>query len=689
MRNMSYPVARKSDQVDNYHGTLVPDPYRWLEDDDTPETLEWVQRQNELTFSFLENNLARQPLLTRLMEIWDYPKASDPFERGGRYFQFRNTGLQNQDVLFVHEALKGEPRLILDPNKLSEDGTVALRSWSVSEDGFWLAYALSSSGSDWQEWRVRSVDTGIDLPEILEWSKFSGAAWRKDDSGFYYCRYSAPSEGETFLQANYNQQLFFHRLGTEQGQDILIYERPDHKEWGFGAAVSDDDRYLILAVWQGTDTRIRLFYQDLQSNGPVVELIDNLEAAYEFIGNDGAIFYFITDLNAPRGQIIAIDTANPGKEAWRTLVPQSDDALENAVMIHNEFILLYVHNASHCLRRFTIKGNYIGEITLPGLGSLIEPPSGERSDKELFFTFQSFVKPPTVFRFDFENEMLEVIWSPSIPFDFTPYLTRQVFVTSIDGTQVPLFLVHRQDISFDGDNPTILYGYGGFRISNLPVFSISRLAWFEKGGVLAFSCLRGGGEYGEDWHRAGMLHNKQNVFDDFISCARWLINQKITSSSRLAIQGQSNGGLLVGACLTQRPDLFGAALPAVGVMDMLRFHKFTIGWAWVSDYGCSDDPEYFKTLSAYSPLHNIKPGTQYPPTLVTTADHDDRVVPGHSFKFAATLQAAQAGEAPVLIRIQTKAGHGLGKPTRVIIEEMADIYAFLIQVFGMEKLQCP
>jgi prolyl oligopeptidase len=356
MRNMSYPVARKSDQVDNYHGTLVPDPYRWLEDDDTPETLEWVQRQNELTFSFLENNLARQPLLTRLMEIWDYPKASDPFERGGRYFQFRNTGLQNQDVLFVHEALKGEPRLILDPNKLSEDGTVALRSWSVSEDGFWLAYALSSSGSDWQEWRVRSVDTGIDLPEILEWSKFSGAAWRKDDSGFYYCRYSAPSEGETFLQANYNQQLFFHRLGTEQGQDILIYERPDHKEWGFGAAVSDDDRYLILAVWQGTDTRIRLFYQDLQSNGPVVELIDNLEAAYEFIGNDGAIFYFITDLNAPRGQIIAIDTANPGKEAWRTLVPQSDDALENAVMIHNEFILLYVHNASHCLGVLLLKG---------------------------------------------------------------------------------------------------------------------------------------------------------------------------------------------------------------------------------------------------------------------------------------------------------------------------------------------
>lgn len=685
MPAMTYPYTRKSEQVDNYHGTLVPDPYRWLEDDDSPETLDWVQRQNELTFSFLNKIPARQKVKDRLIEIWDYPKATAPIERGGRYFQFHNTGLQNQDVLFVQESLAGEHCLLLDPNSLSEDGSVALRLWSVSEDGLWLAYALSSSGSDWQQWHIRNIETGYDLPDILEWSKFSSAAWRKDGSGFYYCRYPVPAEGETFLQSNYNQQLFFHRICTDQSQDILVYERPDEKEWGFSATVTDDDRYLVLSVWQGTDTRNRLFYQDLQSNGPVVELINQLEAAYEFLSNDGSVFYIKTDLDAPRGKIIAIDINNSEKKFWTTLVPQSSDALEHAAMINNEFILLYVHDASHRLKRFHVSGKYIGEISLPGLGSLLEPPSGERPDEELFFTYQSFVTPPTIFRFDFRNESLEIIWSPSIPFDFSPYQTRQVFVTSTDGTQVPLFLVHRQNLAYDGLNPTILYGYGGFKISNLPVFSISRLTWFERGGVLAYSCLRGGGEYGEEWHRAGMLHNKQNVFNDFITCAQWLIDQKITSTPRLAIQGGSNGGLLVGACLTQHPDLFGAALPAVGVMDMLRFHKFTIGWAWVSDYGFADDPEYFKTLYAYSPLHNIQPGKHYPPTLVTTADHDDRVVPGHSFKFAAALQEAQAGEAPILIRIQTKAGHGFGKPTRIIIEEMADIYAFLIQVFKMEN----
>ena len=683
MPPITYPPTRKSAQIDDYHGKLVPDPYRWLEDDNSSETVEWVQRQNELTFGFLEKIPAQQQILKRLTQIWDYPKASAPFKRGGRYFQFRNTGLQNQDVLFVQESLQSQPRLLLDPNALSEDGTIAMNSLSVSEDGLWLAYALSSSGSDWQKWRIRSVETGIDLHDILEWSKFSGAAWRKDCSGFYYCRYPTPSDGETFLQANYNQQLYFHRLETDQSQDELIYERPDQKEWGFGATVTDDDRYLVLGVWQGTDIRNRLFYQDIQIGSEVVELIPSLEAAYEFIGNDGCVFYFNTNLDAPHGQIIAIDTSNPEKEAWHTLVPQSTDALEYAVMVHNEFVLLYVHDASHRLMRYDLDGKLLGEIILPGFGSILGFPSGERADNELFYTFHSFVVPPTVFRFDFQQETSEILWKPAISFNSSPYLTRQVFVTSPDGTQVPLFLVHRQDIPLDGSNPTILYGYGGFKISNLPTFSISRLIWFEKGGVLAFSCLRGGGEYGEEWHKAGMLHNKQNVFDDFIACAQWLIDQKITSTPRLAIQGGSNGGLLVGACLNQRPDLFGAALPAVGVMDMLRFHKFTIGWAWVSDYGSADDPEYFKTLYAYSPLHNIKPGTLYPATLVTTADHDDRVVPGHSFKFTAALQAAQTGEAPVLIRIQTKAGHGFGKPTRVIIEEMADVYAFLIQVFGL------
>jgi prolyl oligopeptidase len=678
---VKFPVTRKSDQIDNYHGTFVEDPYRWLEDVDSPETQEWVRQQNELTFGFLEKIPARERFRQRLTALWDYPKASAPTKRGGRYFQFRNTGLQNQNVLYVLDSLEAEPRLLLDPNTLSADGTVALNNWEVSEDGHWLAYALSGSGSDWQKWHIRNVDTGEDQPEILEWSKFSGAAWRKDGSGFYYCLYPVPKEGETYLEANYNQQLFYHTLGTEQNQDVLVYERPDHKDWGFGATVTEDDRYLILHVWQGTDTRNRLFYQDLQIGGPVVELIPDLEASYEYIANDGAVFYFKTDLEAPRARIIAINTANPSRESWSTLVPQTSDTLEASVMAHNEFVLLYVHDASHQLKRFDLRGNFIGEIQLPTVGSVLELTSGKRRDDELFFAFNSFVYPPTVFQFDFTSGKNQVIWSPPMQFDFLQYETRQVFVTSKDGTRVPLFLVHRKDIQINGTNPTILYGYGGFKISNLPIFSISRLAWFEIGGVLAYSCLRGGGEYGEEWHQAGMLHNKQNVFDDFIACAEWLIEEKITSTSKLAIQGGSNGGLLVGACMTQRPDLFGAALPAVGVMDMLRFHKFTIGWAWVSDFGSADDPAFFKTLYAYSPLHNIKPGRIYPPTMITTADHDDRVVPGHSFKFAATLQAAQAGDAPVLIRIQTKAGHGFGKPTRVIIEEMADVFAFLVRTF--------
>ncbi len=678
---LQYPATRNSDQIDNYHGTFVPDPFRWLEDVDSPETFEWVRQQNELTFGYLEKIPARQRFRKRLTALWDYPKATAPTKRGGRYFQFRNSGLQNQNVLFVLDGIEAEPRLLLDPNILSEDGTIALNTWEVSEDGKWLAYALSSSGSDWQKWRIRNVETGGDLPETLEWSKFSGAAWRKDCSGFYYCQYPAPKEGETYLEANYNQRLYFHKLGTEQTHDQLVYERTDHKDWGFGAIVTEDDCYLILNVWQGTDTRNRLFYQDLQTGGPVVELIPELEASYEFIGNDGPIFYIKTDLSTPRGRIIAIDTSNPERENWRTLVSQSSDTLEAAIMANNEFILLYVHDASHQLKRFEAGGIHIGDIDLPTLGSLLELPSGKRGDREFFYSFNSFVYPPTVFRFDFTKGESQVLWSPPIQFDFSHYETRQVFVASKDGTQVPVFLVHRKNIQCDGTNPVILYGYGGFKISNLPVFSISRLAWFEIGGVLAYSCLRGGGEYGEEWHQAGMLHNKQNVFDDFIACAEWLIKEKITSTPRLAIQGGSNGGLLVGACMTQRPDLFGAALPAVGVMDMLRFHKFTIGWAWVSDYGSSDDPEFFKTLYAYSPLHNLKPDRNYPPTMITTADHDDRVVPGHSFKFAATLQAAQANEAPVLIRIQTKAGHGFGKPTRVIIEEMADVFAFLSHIF--------
>lgn len=686
---MIYPPTPTGEQVDNYHGTRVADPYRWLEDPDSTETRAWIEAQNALTFDFLARIPAREGIRRRLTELWDYPKAWAPVKRGGRYFQLRNSGLQNQDVLYVQDALDSEARLLLDPNTLSPDGTVALTSWAVSPDGRWLAYATSASGSDWLTWRVRDVTNGQDLPEVIEWSKFSDAAWWKDSSGFYYERYATPAPGEDYTGVNYYQKVYFHRLGDSQSQDILVYERPDQKEWGFSAEVSDDGRYLILHVWQGTDVRNRFFYQDLESGGPVVELIPDLEAAYQFVGNDGGIFYLRTDLDAPRSRLIAIDTRQPAKTSWQTLIPQGEYALESVRMVHDEFIALYLHDAHHRLQRFDRKGLFLGEIDLPALGAIPTNGdflnlTGERGDDELFYGFWSFLYPVTIYRYDFQRSESQLLFTPPLDFDTGPFVTRQVFVDSRDGTRVPMFLTHRRDLAPDGNNPTLLYGYGGFNISLTPVFTVSRLVWLEMGGVLAWANLRGGGEYGEEWHRAGMLHNKQNVFDDFIACAEYLIAERITSASRLAIMGGSNGGLLVGACMTQRPELFGAAIPVVGVMDMLRFHKFTIGWAWVSDYGSAEDPEQFRTLVAYSPLHNLRVGAHYPATLIITADHDDRVVPGHSFKFAAALQTAQSGPAPTLIRVQTKAGHGVGKPTAILIAEATDIWAFLVETLKIK-----
>lgn len=683
MPKPTYPYTLTVDQTDDFHGTIVPDPYRWLEDVDSPETLDWVKRQNELTYGFLGKIPARERLTQRLTSLWDYAKASAPFQRGNLYFQFRNTGLQNQDVLYVAETPSAAGRVLLDPNSLSEDGTAALNAHSVSDDGRWLAYAISRSGSDWQEWRIRNVQTGADLPETLAYSKFSGATWAKDGSGFYYCRYPAPAEGETYQQANYNQQLAFHRLNTLQREDTLVYARPDQPEWGFEAEISDDGRYLLLKVWQGTDTRNRFFYKDLQLNGEMVELIPNLEAAYTFVGNDGPNFYFHTDRDAPRGCLLSIDVTRPDKSNWQTLIPESADVLENAHLFGGQFVAVYMHHARHILRRFRLDGTPLGDIPLPGLGS-VPALTGKRAQDEMFYTFSAFISPATVYRYDFKTGASELVFSPQIDFDFSAYETRQVFVPSKDGTNIPMFITHKKGLVYDGQNPTLLYGYGGFNIAYLPAFAVQYLAWLEMGAVFAVANLRGGSEYGEAWHQAGMLHNKQNVFDDFIACAEWLIAENVTCTPKLAIEGRSNGGLLVGACMTQRPDLYGACLPIVGVMDMLRFHKFTIGWAWVSDYGCADDPEFFPTLYAYSPCHNIKPGTAYPPTLVLTGDHDDRVVPGHSFKFAAALQAAQTGDAPALIRIQTKAGHGMGKPTTVLIQEWADIFAFLVHALEME-----
>ena len=690
MTVLVYPHTRTVDQIDDYHGTLVADPYRWLEETDSPQTKDWIEAQNALTFGFLARITGRDGIRHRLFELWDYAKASAPVERGGRYFQLRNTGLQNQDVLYVMDAPDGEGKVLLDPNDLSADGTVALTGWSLSDDGQWLAYATSVSGSDWLAWRVREVSTGQDLPDLIEWSKFSGAAWRKDGSGFFYARYDAPVPGQDYTGVNYYQKLYFHCLGEPQAEDTLAYERPDQKEWGFSAGVSDDGQYLILTVWQGTDVRNRLFYQELQPAGPMVELIPELEAAYHCVGNDGSLFYFRTDLDAPRGRLIAVDASRPDKAAWCTIIPEGADTLEFVTMVHDEFVALYLHDAYHLLKRYDRQGRLLADITLPTLGSI--PSTGEflnltgrRSDDVMFYGFASFLYPVTIYRYDFNRGQSEPVFAPPIGFDVSRYTTRQVFVTSRDGIRVPMFLTHRRDLKLSGQNPTLLYGYGGFSIASVPSFVVSRLIWLEMGGVFASANLRGGSEYGEEWHRAGMLDKKQNVFDDFIACAEYLIAEKVTSANRLAIMGGSNGGLLVGACLTQRPELFGAAVPSVGVMDMLRFHKFTIGWAWVSDYGSADDPEQFQTLYHYSPLHNLKPGTRYPATLVVTGDHDDRVVPGHSFKFAAALQAAQAGDAPTLIRIQTKAGHGLGKPTAILIEEATDVYAFLVEVLGIDR----
>jgi len=683
----SYPQARTVDQVDDFHGTSVSDPYRWLEDVDSPETLEWIRSENELTFGYLAGIPARERIHARLTELWDFPRAWAPEKHGGRYFQERNTGLQNQNVLFVLDALDAEPRVLLDPNALSEDGTVALTGTSVSRDGRWLAYAVSASGSDWLTWRIRDVDTGEDLPDLIEWSKFSGAAWLPDGSGFYYSRYAAPRQGEEFQDANYDQKLYFHRRGTPQSEDVLVYERPDQKEWGFSATVSHDGRYLIVLVWQGTDVRNRLFYRDLQGGAEMVELIPDLEAAYAFVGNDGPVFFFRTDLAAPRGRLIAVDTTAPEKKNWITLIAEGKSVLEGALHVNGQFAVVYMEDAHHIVRLFTRDGKPDGEIAFPALGALVQINdlglTGEPDDDEMFYAFHSFVFPATVYRYDFKTRRGQAIFQPPLRFDPSVYETRQVFVESRDGTRVPMFLVHRKGLQADGRNPTLLYGYGGFNIAVTPVFAVSRIAWLELGGVYAVANLRGGSEYGEDWHQAGSLHHKQNVFDDFIACAEWLIAEKITSTPKLAIEGRSNGGLLVGACMTQRPDLFGACLPHVGVMDMLRFHKFTIGWAWVSDYGSADDPDFFPLLRSYSPYHNLTSGTHYPATLVTTADHDDRVVPGHSFKFAAALQAAQAGNAPTLIRIQTKAGHGFGKPTAVLIDELADIYAFLVKALDI------
>ena len=688
---IAYPKSKTVDQTDDYHGTKVADPYRWLEDLDSADTAAWVKAQNDLTFSFLSGVPAREKIKARMTKLWDFEKFGQPWSEGGHYFFTRNSGLQNQSVLYWSDSLEAAPKLVLDPNTLSADGTVALGQLEISHDAKYMAYCLSAAGSDWSDIRVRDLSANKDLDDVIKWVKFSGPAWTKDGKGFFYSAFDAPKPGEKALtMQNFYQKLYYHTLGEPQSKDLLIYHTPDQKDWGFGAGVTDDGRYLIISVSQGTERKNRLYYQDISKGitpygdkgGNVVKLLDDFDAQYGVVDNDGGVFWIFTDKDAPRGRLIAIDTAKPDKANWKEIIPQSEDTLQGVTLVGQSFIANYLKDAHSVVKMFDLTGKHLRDLDLPGIGTA-GGFGGKRREMETFYTYTSYNCPPTVYRYDFAKSASTVFKQPKVDFNPDGFEVKQVFYPSKDGTKVPMFIAHKKGLKLDGANPTILYGYGGFKIAVTPNFSVSNVVWMEMGGVYAVANLRGGGEYGSAWHDGGRLKHKQNVFDDFIAAGEWLVANKYTKSEKLAIFGGSNGGLLVGACMTQRPDLFGAALPVVGVMDMLRFHKFTIGDAWKSDYGRSDDPEMFKILYGYSPLHNLKKGVSYPATLITTGDHDDRVVPSHSFKFAATLQAVQSGPAPCLIRIETRAGHGAGKPTAKIIEEAADRWAFLVKVFGM------
>lgn len=679
-----YPESKKVTQVDDFHGVKVADPYRWLEDLDSADTRAWVDAQNRLTFGYLEQIPQRARIKDRLTKLWNYERFGVPFKEGGRYFYSRNTGLQNQNVLYTVASLTAEPRILLDPNKLSPDGTVALADYEISDDGKLMVYGLAASGSDWIELHVRDVATATDLPDVLKWVKFSGMSWTADAKGFFYSRYDEPREGNKLAAKNEYHKLYFHRLGTPQTEDVLVFEDTAHKEWLFNGQVTEDNRYLIIWVFPGAGAENRIYYKDLtQKEAPVIKLLDDGEIAQYFVSNDGPLFWVHTDREAPRKRLIEIDVRRPDKKNWRVIVPETKETLDNVSLVGEHFITSYLKDAYTQTRVYDRTGKLVRSVDFPGIGTAYGF-GGKRADRETFYAFTGFTTPTTIYRYDVTNGKSSIFRQPKVDFNPADFETRQVFYTSKDGTRVPMFITHKKGLKLDGNNPAYLYGYGGFDSPETPYFSVANLTWMEMGGVYAVANLRGGSEYGKEWHEAGMKLKKQNVFDDFIAAAEWLIKNKYSSTSKLAIGGDSNGGLLVGAAITQRPELFGAALPAVGVMDMLRFHKFTIGAAWIPEYGSPDDPEEFKALYAYSPLHNLKPGTKYPATLITTADHDDRVWPGHSFKFAAAIQAAQEGPAPVLIRIETKAGHGAGKPTTKIIEEVADRWAFLVRELKMQ-----
>ena len=680
---ITYPGTRKVDTVDDYHGTKIADPYRWLEDDHSAETKAWVDAQNKVTQQYLSKIPFRAAIRQRLEELWNYPKNGAPVKHGRYYYYFKNDGLQNQSVLYRSATPDGPPEVFIDPNQLSAAGTTALGAISFSRNGKYAAYLLAKAGSDWQEGFVMDVETKQLLPDKLEWVKFSGLSWR--GNGFYYSRYDKPGEQEKLSGKNEFQQVYYHQLGDDQEKDVLIYKDTEHPLRNAGVDVTEDERFLVLATTEGTSGR-ELWYRDLHNPAQkdFALLVKGFDYEPEVIDNDGGKLLVRTNHGAPNYKIVLIDPANPAESNWKTLVPEKKEALQGAGVAGGKLFLSYLENASTKVYQYDYKGRLEHEVKLPGIGTA-GGFGGKKEDRELFYTYTSFVTPPAVYKYDIGSGRSVLYNKAAVKFNPGSYVTKQVFFKSKDGASVPMFLSYKKGIRLNGGNPVLIYGYGGFNIPLTPGFSVSNLYFMEQGGIYAVVGLRGGSEYGEAWHKAGMLDQKQHVFDDFIGAAEYLIQSKYTNPSKIAIRGGSNGGLLVGACMTQRPELFKVALPAVGVMDMLRFQKFTIGWAWVVEYGSSDNAEQFKYLLKYSPLHNLKPGTAYPATLITTADHDDRVVPAHSFKFAATLQADNAGPNPALIRIETNAGHGAGKPTSKLIDEAADIWAFTMYNLGMNK----
>ncbi len=671
---LKYPETKRDSVYDEYFGVKVLDPYRWLEDDNSPETEEWVKAQNELTFSYLERIPYRQKIRDRLTKLWDYPKMSPPVNIKGKYFFFKNDGLQNQSVLYYMDKIKGTEKVVVDPNQLSKDGTVALSTFSVSDDGKYIAYAISKAGSDWSEIYVKEIETGKLLDDKIEWIKFSGIAWYND--GFFYSRYPAPGKESKLSAINKNSKIYYHKLGTTQDADVLVYEDKNNPDISFSPTITDSKKNLLIYAYLSTSGNA-LYLKDLsKNNDKIIKIVDSFDNDFTVIDEIGNKLYILTNYNAPNYKIIELDLSKPDIKFAKDFIPESNDVLKLASYIGGKFILNYTKDAYSKIKIYDSKGKYLYDLDNNEIGT-ISGFDGEKEDTKTFYVFTSFTNPSTIYMYDINKNKSTVYQKPKVDFKPEEYITKQVFYKSKDGTKIPMFIVHKKGISLDGNNPTILYGYGGFNIQLTPYFSISRIVWLEQGGIVAIANLRGGGEYGEEWHKAGTLMNKKNVFYDFITAAEYLINEKYTSPKRLAIQGGSNGGLLVGAVLNMRPDLFAVALPAVGVMDMLRYHKFTIGRFWATDYGTSEDSkEMFEYLYSYSPYHNIRNDVEYPAVLVTTADHDDRVVPAHSFKYIAQLQYMNKGTKPTFIRIETQAGHGAGKPTAKIIDEIADIYTF-------------